>query len=42
VIGDPRFFPGAGPYPLARLAEAAGATLAGAADPARPITGVAP
>lgn len=42
MIGDPRFFPGAGPYPLARLAEAAGATLAGAADPARPIAGVAP
>jgi UDP-3-O-[3-hydroxymyristoyl] glucosamine N-acyltransferase len=42
VIGDPRFFPGAGPYPLARLAEAAGATLAGNADPARLIGGVAP
>ncbi len=42
MIGDPRFFPGAGPYPLARLAEAAGATLAGEADPARLIAGVAP
>lgn len=42
MTGDPRFFPGAGPYPLARLAEATGATLAGAADPARLIAGVAP
>jgi len=42
VIGDPRFFPGGGPYPLARLAEAAEATLAGTADPARLIHGVAP
>jgi UDP-3-O-[3-hydroxymyristoyl] glucosamine N-acyltransferase len=42
VIGDPRFFPGAGPFPLTRLADAAGARLAGDADPARPIAGVAP
>lgn len=42
MIGDPRFFPGAGPYRLADLAEAAGAALAGAADPARLIVGVAP
>jgi UDP-3-O-[3-hydroxymyristoyl] glucosamine N-acyltransferase len=42
VIGDPRFFPRAGPFPLGRLAEATGATLAGDADPARPIAGLAP
>lgn len=42
MTGDPRFFPGAGPFTLARLAEACGAELGGGADPARPIAGIAP
>lgn len=42
MIGDPRFFPGAGPFPLARLAEAAGAALGPDADPSRSIAGLAP
>ncbi|GIX11684.1 UDP-3-O-(3-hydroxymyristoyl)glucosamine N-acyltransferase [Elioraea sp.] len=42
MTGDPRFFPGAGPFPLARLAEAAQARLGEGADPARPIAGIAP
>ncbi|WP_026873882.1 UDP-3-O-(3-hydroxymyristoyl)glucosamine N-acyltransferase [Inquilinus limosus] len=39
---DPRFFRSAGPFPLGRLAEIAGATLAPGADPDRPIASVAP
>jgi UDP-3-O-[3-hydroxymyristoyl] glucosamine N-acyltransferase len=31
-VADPRFFPSAGPFTLARLAEIAGATLGGRAD----------
>jgi UDP-3-O-[3-hydroxymyristoyl] glucosamine N-acyltransferase len=41
VTGDPRFFPAAGPFPLARLAEAAGASLGGG-EPDRLIAGIAP
>jgi UDP-3-O-[3-hydroxymyristoyl] glucosamine N-acyltransferase len=40
LSADPRFHPAAGPYPLSRLAEAAGAELAG--DAARMLNGVAP
>jgi UDP-3-O-[3-hydroxymyristoyl] glucosamine N-acyltransferase len=39
---DPRFFRSAGPFPLGRLAEIAGATLAPGVDPQRPIASVAP
>jgi UDP-3-O-[3-hydroxymyristoyl] glucosamine N-acyltransferase len=39
---DPRFFRSAGPFPLGRLAEIAGATLAPGADPGRPVVSVAP
>ncbi|WP_439577718.1 UDP-3-O-(3-hydroxymyristoyl)glucosamine N-acyltransferase [Elioraea sp.] len=42
MTGDPRFFPGAGPFTVARLAEAAGAELGGEADPGRPVAGIAP
>jgi UDP-3-O-[3-hydroxymyristoyl] glucosamine N-acyltransferase len=39
---DPRFFRSAGPFPLGRLAEIAGASLAPGVDPARMIASVAP
>lgn len=39
---DPRFFRSSGPFPLARLAEIGGATLAAGADPARLIANVGP
>lgn len=41
-MADPRFFDRAGPFTLARLAEIAGAELAGGADPDRLVTDVAP
>lgn len=42
MSGDPRFFPGAGPFPLARIAAEAGARLSEGADPDRVIAGIAP
>ena len=39
---DPRFFAVAGPFSLAEIAEAVGATLAAGADPARRVSDVAP
>jgi UDP-3-O-[3-hydroxymyristoyl] glucosamine N-acyltransferase len=41
ALGDPRFFDRAGPFSLAQLAEAAGATL-GSGAPDRVFTGIAP
>lgn len=41
MIGDPSFFECAGPLPLGRIAQAAGAELP-AAEAARPFSGVAP
>ncbi len=40
-MADPRFFPSAGPFTLARLAEIAGAKLGGRADPAASFRDVA-
>lgn len=42
MVGDPRFFAAAGPFPLGRIAAAAGATLGGGGDPDRPMAGIAP
>lgn len=41
MTGDPRFFPAAGPFTLARVAAAAGADLSAGADPARQFAGIA-
>lgn len=41
-MADPRFYTNAGPFPLSRLAEMAGATLAEGVDPAREMRDVAP
>lgn len=41
-MADPRFFPSAGPFSLARLAAAAGAALASGADPNASFDDVAP
>lgn len=39
-VGDPRFFARSGPYTVAQLAHAVGATVAG--DPERVLTGIGP
>lgn len=41
-MADPRFFAADGPFPLARLAEIAGAELSGGVDPNRTFNDVAP
>lgn len=41
-MADPRFFTTAGPFPLARIAEASGATVAEGTDAERPFFDVAP